>query len=229
MTRSGRVGAGQDSIDGAESAIRVDALGSETVADTNLAASGCGMFQRSYDRRADGNDAPAADSSAEDSAGCGRRNAERFVEGKAAVQLDISGRCDSGRVRNGGQSNAASANRQPCLPIQGKSGGRWLEGHGWTRYRRPYIPQSEGRRDMGVLDRPAVVSQAGPDCFRAAVEAQHDETRMFQKALHRCEQRPQDKLISRPKRGGRRSILGAAVKIAGAEHDGRETPDGIRC
>jgi hypothetical protein len=64
------------------------------------------MFKRSYDSGPDGNDAPAADLSTKNSAGCGRRNEVRLVEGEMPIKLDISARRDAGRVRNGDHRSA---------------------------------------------------------------------------------------------------------------------------
>src|SRR5262249_1754760 len=186
------------------------------------------MFEGAHNGRADGDDAPSARPHSTDRNSGSPRNAVRFIERQQPVQLVVSRGRDAGRVREGGERDAAGAHCRQRPPIQGEAG-RWrLEGDRRTCDRRPYVPQGERDGDMRVLDWPAVARQAGPDRIRRAVEAQRHETRVTEQAFDGRREWPEDKSIAWLEARRRGSVLGAREVIARAEHDGGKLANVVR-
>ena len=63
---------------------------------------------------------------------------------------------------------------------------------------------------------------AGPHFVRGTFEAQRDEARMTEHSSDRSDERSERQAIASRERRRQRTVLGAHVPIAGAEHDRRE-------
>src|SRR5437667_10898170 len=74
------------------------------------------------------------------------------------------------------------------LPAQREAGGRRLEGNGRPRDGCPHIPKGKRNRNMRVLDRSAVMSQASPKLVSRVTELQQNEAGMAQQVHDLCRQ-----------------------------------------
>lgn len=247
MTAVRFVRAGQDDVDDAETAAGPDALIRHALAGAYGPACGGRVFERAHDRRPDRYDPPPSPFRPAN----GRRrhlgNTVRLRERQAAVECGIASGRDAGRERDRREPDTAFAHRADRVPVE-REARRWrLKGDRQTGDGRPHVPQCEGRRNVRVLNRPAVTREAGPDGVGRSVEAKQDETRMVEKSLDRRRQpfdvaqggpfdvaqgRPQLQAIAGRERWRRRTILGPRAEVSLAEDDGREGVDvlgGQRC
>src|SRR5947209_20065645 len=64
------------------------------------------------------------------------------------------------------------------LPAQREAGGRRLEGNGRPRDGCPHITKGKRNRNMRVLDRSAVMSQASPKLVSRVIELEQNEAAM---------------------------------------------------
>ncbi len=81
---------------------------------------------------------------------------------------------------------------------------------------------------MGVLHRPAVPGEAGPESLRTAVEADADKPRMAEHRLHLCHEGPQRQPVAGGQGWRGRAVFGQGVVIALAEDHGREPVDPVQ-
>src|SRR6184192_3162635 len=72
------------------------------------------------------------------------------------------------------------------LPAQREAGGRRLEGNGRPRDGCPHIPKGKRNRNMRVLDRSAVMSQASPKLVSRVIELEQNEAGMVEQVQDLC-------------------------------------------
>lgn len=72
---------------------------------------------------------------------------------------------------------------------------------------------------MGVLDRPAVARDAGPDAVGVAVETQLDEPRVVEQPRDRRRQRAELQPVAGVQGRRRGAVFGARAEVAGTEDD----------
>src|SRR6266576_436058 len=98
------------------------------------------------------------------------------------------------------------------LPAQREANGRPRDGC-------PPIPKGKRNRNMRVLDRSAVMSQASPKLVSRVIELEQNEAGMVEQVQDLCRQWSHLKLITRSERRGPRPIFSARVKISFAKDD----------
>jgi hypothetical protein len=88
---------------------------------------------------------------------------------------------------------------------------------------RPYVPQGEWLRDVGVLDRAAVRGDAGPDVADGSLERQADQAGMAEQAGDGRPERAEQEPVARTERRRCRPVFGRRAPVAGAERE-RDEP-----
>src|SRR2546429_2941545 len=90
------------------------------------------------------------------------------------------------------------------LPAQREAGGRRLEGNGRPRDGCPHIPKGKRNRNMRVLDRSAVMSQASPKLVSRVIELEQNEAGGGEQMQELCRQWCPLQVLTRRQRSGPR-------------------------
>ena len=183
VTFAGLVHAGQDRIRDAERRFTPDAPARNSVPAPHAAVSVRCRLERADDGRPDGNDAPVFRLCALDRCRSVFRDAIGLVEREAQVERRMSGRGDAGGVRQRGKVDAAPPPDGAGVPVERKSGRRWLERDRVGGKSRPDVPQSQRFGDVRVLDRPSVSRKPGDDGCAITQEAQLEQAGIVESRL----------------------------------------------
>jgi hypothetical protein len=122
VTFAGFVHAGEYRVHNAEPCFTRDASPRNAGSGAHASVSLTGRLDRADDGRSDGNDAPTLRLRLSDCRRSSLRNAIGLIERKAQVERTISGRGDTGSVRQCGESDAPLTPRCKCAPVERKSG-----------------------------------------------------------------------------------------------------------
>ena len=116
------VHAGEYRVHDAEPCFTRDASPRNAGSGAHASVSLTSRLDRADDGRSDGNDAPTFRLRLFDCRRSSLRNAIGLIERKAQVERTISGRGDTGSVRQCGESDAPLTPRCKCAPVERKSG-----------------------------------------------------------------------------------------------------------
>jgi len=219
VARRRLVHAGQNRVHDMQRRRRRDASGREAGAGTDRSAIRARVLQRTDDGRSHRDDAAVPGAGMIDRERRGDGDVVGLVERQVRVERGVPGGRDAGRVGDRRELDAAGAHRRERVPVEREAGRRRLERDRRTRDRRPYVPQRERRRQVRVLDRPAVPRDAGPDRIGRGVERDRHEARMIERAGDDRGERSEVEPIAPRERRRQRAMFGRRVEVACAEHD----------
>jgi len=227
VARAWFVRAGQNRVDDMHRRCGADSAGRHRFAGDYGTMNSRRVFERAHHGSPDGDDAISVRAGAAD--GCSSRfgNPIRLVEGKQSVEFRVARGGNAGGVRQRRESNPSRGHCREHSPVQRKAGGRRLKGNRGTRNWRPHIPQCKGRRNVRVLNGPAVARQALPNLIWRAVETYRCEPRVIQQAPYSRTKWSQHKLITRAEHRWKRPVLGTNPEIPCAEYNCRKVTDVI--